>query len=454
MSYLRVVPLASLLAAGASCTALLGDFSSSTGSAGDGGPQSDASLDGTTSDAADAGESGPGDSGGGEGGQGEAGGGDGGKDGAPPFSCALALGQQRLVTGGDGGTISADNLYAYHASQTNVLALAKTSSAPDLAYWFRSDRPGDAPQAVQLQGSGPARLMSAARSADDTATYVLASDSQNNILLYDWLDSMGIGAGPISTRATTISYQASKMLPTTTGILFASAIQNQGVFVDYEIPAAAPQYFPNTEISTYIDTGLTDGTRTYRLSDDSVSLLYYGSDMTLHQNHYAAGTGALSTSRQFFAGQMLPLSFQADGTNVDIAVVMATDDAGTTYGFFTGVVPESQLFTFDPTTALKPVQAIAVGGPNGCFASYPGAIVALLPNTSGMDLYVVDAATATVTYSLVGASNILPMDTAIAGCGMGTASVTSTEIDFDVIWTENVGSGAQNLFYAPLDCKP
>ncbi len=154
----------------------------------------------------------------------------------------------------------------------------------------------------------------------------------------------------------------------------------------------------------------------------------------------------------FFAGPVLPISFVADGTNVDVAVVEPTNDAGTVYGIFVGIIPESQLFTFNPATALKPLFSLAAGGPNACFAAYPGAFVALLPTTSGMDLYMLDLATATVRYSATGASNILHGDSEIVACGMGTANITSSSFAFNVIWTENAGNGQQNLLYAPLQC--
>ncbi len=286
LAILPVLPAALLVAAAASCTALLGDFNGPAGSGGDGGPLGDSSLDGTTGDASDTGTADGGEAGGGEGGGPEGGGGgDGGQEGGT-VSCALVASQQRVVTGGDGGTIAADNLFVYGASQTNVLALVKTGTDPSLAFAFRSDRPGDAPQTVDLAGaSTPANLMSSARSVDNTRTYVLASDQSNNLLLWDWPDGMNLQGAPTSTVATVVQYQASRMTPTNTGLFFASAIQSQGVFVDYEMPPAAPQFAPSTQISTVVDTGLGDGQRTYHLSDDSVMLLYFANDGTLHQSN-------------------------------------------------------------------------------------------------------------------------------------------------------------------------
>jgi hypothetical protein len=448
-----VLSVASLVVVGASCTSLLGDFNGANGSGGDGGPQNDASLDGTSSDGGDTGtaESGGGEGGGSEGG----GGGDGGQDGGAPFSCILASAQKRALTGGDAGTISADNLFVYHASMTGVLALVRTGTAPALAYAFRSDRPGDAPQVTQLQGvSTPANLWSSARSADDTSTYALASDQQGNLVLYQWLDSMNGGATVVSTRAAGAPYETSKIVPTSTGIFYGSAIQGDGVATDFEKPPAAPVFTSSDVISTAVDTGLIDGQRAYRLSDDSVSLIYYGSDMTLHQGIFPAGQATTTNTRQFSTTQMAPLSFQADGANVDISAAVLIGDAGMTFGLFTAVVPEAQVATFNPATTLKQVPLGAGLTAPPCFASFPGGIVLGVPTLSGIDLYVIDPATATILYSATGASNLLNGDTAIVTCGLGLGATVPGQIDLNLIWTDNAGSGTQNLLYAPIVCTP
>jgi hypothetical protein len=174
--------------------------------------------------------------------------------------------------------------------------------------------------------------------------------------------------------------------------------------------------------------------------------------MTLHQNHYMPNSVTQVSSRQYFTGQMFPFGYQADGLNVDVTAAIITNDAGTAIGLFTGTIPETSLFTFDPGTDLKQVPLSVAVSSQSCAAALPGKFVALLPGTSGMDLYVVDTATATIAYSLTGASNLLPTDTAIVSCGIGTATVTSNLISFEVVWTENVGGGSQNLFFAPLQC--
>ncbi len=454
----RLVPFASLLATGAGCTSLLGDFSQATGS-GDGGPQSDSSLDGTTSDAADsgAGETGTPESGTNEGGSGEAGGaGDAGEGGSPTPTCALVGSLERVVTGADGGTISADNLFVYYASMTNVLALVKTGSPPSLAYAFRSDRPGDAPQALQLQNQGSnANLMSSARSVDGTSTYALASDPNGNLVVFDWPDGTGLDSTPAYTHAepSGVQYQTSKMVPKSAGLFFASAVQAHGLFVDLEDPSAAPQFLASTQISTTVDTGISDGQRAYRMSNDGVSLFYYGSDATMHQDIYPAGSVTPTSSRQFSTGTALPVSLLADGTNVDVAVVQPLGDAGNAYGVFTGVVPESQLGTF-ALSSLKQVPFTGGITTQPCIAAYPGGLALGFPALAGLDFYLIDVATGAITTALVGAANLLHSDTAIVTCALASVPGTPGAVDFDLIWTDNVGGGAQSLSFAPIDCTP
>ena len=115
-------------------------------------------------------------------------------------------------------------------------------------------------------------------------------------------------------------------------------------------------------------------------------------------------------------------------------------------------MPESQLFSFDPATTLKPLPQVFQPGSGTCLAVFPGKLVVLLPQTAGMDLYILDVATATVSYSLSGASNLLHSDTAITSCAIGTASVASNGLTFEVMWSDNVGGGLQNLMFAPLQC--
>jgi hypothetical protein len=77
-----------------------------------------------------------------------------------------------------------------------------------------------------------------------------------------------------------------------------------------------------------------------------------------------------------------------------------------------------------------------------------------VPTLSGIDLYVIDPATATILYSATGASNLLNGDTAIVTCGLGLGATVPGQIDLNLIWTDNAGSGTQNLLYAPIVCTP
>jgi hypothetical protein len=375
--------------------------------------------------------------------------GDGGTmdSGASTFSCALAAAYERNITG-DGGTVSADGLTVYNASQSNVITLVKTGTGPAMAYAFRSDRPGDPVQTLQLGSSTGSRLLSSARSVANNATLALAVD-QNSVYLYNWPDNGSIG--PPSVTGGTVNFDAVKMVPTNADIFYMEALHGGGTYVEVEPPSATPSAVAAVQVSTQDDTGISDGTRAYRLSDDSVMALYYASDMTLHQNMYPAGSTSPSANRQFFTGSILPFSFLANGPNVDVSAAIAIGDAGA-FGLFTGTIPESQLSGFDPGTSLKQVMGAAISS-MPCAAAFPGKLILLAPTTSGMDLIVIDVATATVSYSLTGASNILHGDNAIVTCGIGPAGVLGGVMTFEVVWAENAGgSGMQNLFYAPLQC--
>jgi hypothetical protein len=457
--------LAALVTGAASCTSILGDFSS--GGGGDGGGSDGGTEGGGTTDGPQTGDStNQGDTGGSDAPKGIDSGDAGGADGGTIVSCGISLGGQRIVTGGDGGTISADKLYVYNASQSNVLALIRTSNNPSLAFLFRSDRPGDAPQVLPLQGPGgiPSNLAAVTRSVDNTATYVFGNDNQNNQLLWNWPDNTSLNGTPTSAMEG-FNYQATTIQATTAGLFYASAMNNGptdggandggGVYVDF--PSSPPPQLPNVNsndmISTTVDTGLGDGARLYRLSDDSISLLYYASDRTVHQAHFPQNKTTPSSDRQYYTGPMQPVSWQADGTGtVDVAAAVPANEAGTQYTLITGVLPESQLFTFNPSTALKP---ISLGSPitsQPCLTSFPGKLLALIPTSAGMDLYIIDVATHSVVYSLTGANTVLNKDTSIVTCALGNATFVPGQLNFELIWTDNIGNGQQNLNYAPLQC--
>jgi hypothetical protein len=456
--------LAAIVTAAASCTSILGDFSSGSGS--DAGSNAEGGTDGGTNDGPQTGDSTNGGDTGGDSPQGiDSGDTGGGGDGGTIVSCGIVSGGQRIVSGGDGGTFSADKLYVYNTSQSNVLALIRTSTAPSLAFQFRSDRPGDAPNFVPLQGPGgtQANLAAETRSVDNTTTYVFGNDNQGNQLLWSWPDSMNIN-GNFTSAVEGFNYQATTMQATTNGLFYATALNNgptdgglggMGVYVDFPSlpPAQLPNVNSNDVITTTVDTGLGDGARLYRLSDDSISLLYYASDLTLHQAHFAQNSTTPMSDRQYYTMPMQPVSWQADGPGqVDVAAAVPVNEAGTQYTLTTGVLPESQLFTFDPSTAL---QTISLGSPitsQPCLTAFPGKLLALIPTTAGMELYVIDVASHKVVYSLTGANAVLNKDSSIVTCALGNATFVPGQLNFELIWTDNIGNGQQNLNYVPLQC--
>lgn len=377
--------------------------------------------------------------------------GDAGAEAGPPtLSCAIDVAHKRQLNAA-GATITADGLAVINSGQSDVLALVATSSPPALAFGFRSDRPGDAPQLVTLQGptSSPASLLAVTRSVAGNATYVLAADQQSNLLLWTWPDGINPGGPPASLSESPVPGNA-QMAATSQGMFYGLA-DNAGAYADFQVPPTLPTIIAGNQITT-LSNGYNDGNRAYRLSDDSVSFLYFAAaDKTVHQNHYAPNSTTLSATRQYYAGGMIPYGFHPNGTNVDVTAVIGFGDAGSPV-LATATVPESQLFTFNPATALKPIQLSSPANPATCVAFIPGKLVVVNPTTSGMDFFVVDAATGVVTYSLTGSKNLLNGDSAIVNCAISPAVSAAGTLVFELVWTENAGSGPQNLEFAPLQC--
>ncbi|HEY8089055.1 MAG TPA: hypothetical protein VIF09_14450 [Polyangiaceae bacterium] len=455
--------VASLFLAGAGCSTLLGDFSLTGG--GDGGSEGESGTEGGGADVTN-GESGGADSGDATMGKDVStgdgpGGGDGGdsstsesgtsdaSDGGGIVSCAIAAGFERMLNAA-GATIAGDNLRVYNASQTSVLTLVQTSQGASPAYFVRSDRPTDTPQFVAMSGpGGVAHYMSSTRSVAGTGTYVLAEDAANNLLLYDWLDSAGIGAPP--TTFTQTNLDLANMVATAGGIFWEFGVNGQ-TYVDWEVPPTGFSLATAGAAISPTDQNIRDGQHLYRLSDDTVSVLFTEAD-GVHQGHYGPGSASLIGSRLYYTGGIIQYGFAPDGTNTDVASILATNDAGA-YGLFTARVPESQLFTFDVTSTMRQIPLSVPVGPQTCGTSWAGKFLALNPSTAGMDLYVFDMPTATIDYSLTGASNVLHADTAIVGCAvvLEASSSTATQLKFDLVWTDNAGGGPQNVMLAPLIC--
>jgi hypothetical protein len=373
-----------------------------------------------------------------------------GPEAAPTLSCGMVGADQRQVNAA-GAPISADALAVFNASQTNVIALAKTASPPALAYEMRSDRPGDAPTFFPLQSatSSPANILGVTRTVGNTGTYVLGSDNAGETLLWNWPDSTNISSAPVATSSPSADLGSGQMVATSQGIFYA-VTNNAGAYADFQVPPALPSIIASNLITT-VPNGMSDGARAFRLSDDRVSLVYVASDGTSHQNEYAANSAALSSSRLYYSDGMIPYAFRPDGANVDVsAVVFPADAAGAEIG--TAVVPESQLFTFDPAATLKVVALPDQPSNTWCVTSYPGKLVFLAPTTAGMDLLIIDVATGTLSYSLTGASNLVHADSAIVDCAIAAPVVAGNTMTFEVVWTDNTGTGAQNLEFAPLQC--
>jgi hypothetical protein len=436
-----------------------GSDSATDATAKDGGP------DGTAADAADATSGDAGDATGGDAGDAttvetgpsesgtEAGveaGPEAAPEAAPTLSCGMVGADQRQINAA-GATVSADGLAVFNASQTNVIAVVKTGSPPALAYQIRSDRPGDAPNLVPLQSTAasPANLLGVTRTVGGTATYVLGGDNAGETLFWNWPDSSNIGAAPTATATPSPGLGAGQMVATSQGVFYALT-DNSGAYADFQVPPALPTIVASNQITT-VPNGMSDGARAFRLSDDRVSLVYIAADGTSHQNEYAANSATLSSSRLYYSDGMIPYSFQPDGANVDVsAVLFPADAAGVEIG--TGVVPESQLFSFDPGSALKVVTLPDQPSNTWCVTSYPGKLVFLAPTTAGMDLLIIDVATGTLAYSLTGASNLVHADSAIVGCAIAQPVIAGSTMTFEVIWTDNTGTGSQNLEFAPLQC--
>jgi hypothetical protein len=406
--------------------------------------------DATSADANGAGDSATSDTGTPESGSSDTGVPEAAPEAGPTLSCAIVGADQRQVNAA-GATISADALAVFNRGQTSVLALARTGSPPALAYDMRSDRPGDAPTFVPLQSAAasPAQLLGATRSVANDTSYVLAFDQQNEALIWSWPDGTGIGSAPAGAASRPSGLGAGQMTATSQGIFYA-VTDSTGAYADFQVPPALPSIVTANLIST-VGNGMSDGQRAYRLSDDRVSLIYVAPDGTSHQNEYAANSATMSSSRPFFSGSMIPYALQADGTNVDVSMVTFAADAAVP-SITTGVIPESQFFTFDPVAALQTVALPSTPSSTWCVTSYPGNLVFLAPTTAGMDLLVVDVASGTLSYSLTGASNLVHADSAIVNCAIAHPVIAANTLTFEVIWTDNTGGGPQNLEFAPLQC--
>jgi hypothetical protein len=151
---------------------------------------------------------------------------------------------------------------------------------------------------------------------------------------------------------------------------------------------------------------------------------------------------------------IFPLS-KNGSSNVDVVVAVANDDGGTTYSVHSGVVPESELFTFDPMS-LKVLAPLPNGTARPCFTLHAGTGVVLWPSSgSGLELRLFDTASASVIYELMGASNLLHDDPNILMCAISQPRVTQGVTQYDFLWLDRSAAGSgETLQYAPLQCGP
>ena len=477
---LRLMAWCSALPLAIGCTSLIGDFSAVQGSGADGGEGGTGGAGGTADDGGNAGSAGNGGSAGTTGTAGTAGTSSGGGPDGSGASCALSTSYQRTVTP------TPMSLSAYgvvHASQTNVLVFVRESGSggpptPDVTFFFRSDRPSDAAPGFPLggppdAGAGPPQsIVAVARTANNDGTLILASDN-GGPWLYDWADTSDSLPTATPGNAYGAGLGGGLMAASSLGLFYAlvfnsgSTISN-GTYLDFETGITPPSLAPQGMLNTSNDTGLGDSAsaRAYVLSDGTVSFIYDApSGMGLMQAHVATPDGNMTTPaaapRSLTTVGTEPITASRNGTsNVDLAFAQGTtDDGGTsTYTLYGGTLPESKLFTFDVQKDLKQIDAFGALGANvgmgapPCWASVPGKLVMLIPaGSAGLNLIEIDLASGTVPFALTGAKNILNSDSSVDRCALGFAGSAGDQYDFDLLWSDNTGSG-DVLHYAPLSC--
>ena len=468
--------LVGLLVAAGACTSLLGGFSTSASAGGtdggDGGGNG-AGADDTGTHADDTGTHAD------EGGAHDGGGDSGDAGPLKVGSCTAEL--VHNITGDEGGVDDEQlTIFAQQPVSDDEVTVLVTQSMgdsthppqPGVAYQFRSDRPSDPPQQVVVlqNNTNSAPLIAATRSWDNSATYVLAADQPDNLLLfYNWPDTMNIGGAPTTVPSNSIGNgNPSMAAASASGLFYGWAFNDNnndgGAVYEEFVGQTGPNGTPTVvaTVPSGMQVRLGDQPNTYVLADGSVMLLYKSgtsNSATLMQAQVSP-TAVLKT--QAFQGPpMEPVAFQADPVgsgNVDVTVAEAVGDAANmSFALFTGTMPESHLFTSALATSLKEVDT-SVLGPLGqqkpCVASYPGKLAIVLPAASGFDMVIIDVKTATIDYSLVGSSNLLHGTTMINNCALGTPQLQGGIPTFDLVWTETNLSGTtvHPLFYARIAC--
>jgi hypothetical protein len=410
--------------------------------------------------------------------------------------CTILTKQQRPVT----MPMAINGYSVIHTTSSSVIVLVHMSGGgsmpvPDVAFDLRTDQPTSMPNVSQLYSpmgtmqTHPLSLVTAARTADNTGTLILATD--NNVpWLYNWPDNNNSAPMPSSGNNGNASLAGAAMLDTPSGIFYALADQQGsmnntcpttsfpcGTFLDWENGRVPPTIGPPSMLDSVPDHSLSDSgfARTYVLSDGSAVSLLYSTPDPMNANNYqlsqasvkmpAGGATVASSTRVILPQGGMPLTFQRNGTNVDVGIVApGQNDAGQpVYNAYFGEIPESKVFTFNVTTDLKKpdvFDALGIGanynGPPPCWATAGGKMLMLISagTNPGLNTIGLDIPKATISLSMLGASNLLTSDANVLSCSLAFASASGTQYVYDLVWADNAGgTGMETLNYAPLVCN-
>lgn len=464
--------LKALLAAGlvgllfvfGACTTLLGGFTTSATTVGaeGGGGDDAAGVDAGTHEG-----------GGAEGGGADGGGtGDAGGAEAGPLKITSCTAQLVHNLTADAGTISDDGLTIITqkpVSNNELTVIVPQGTGPVLAYQFRTDRPNDPPQEViqMLNGKDATTLAGAARSWDDTETYVLAVDPMaNQFLFYDWPDTMNISSNPMVSPSGGVGGGGAAMGAASASSFFygfALGGTAPGIYEQFVGPPFAPLASSATLVASVPQNMVkfVDGQPSYVLADGTVMILYQTGTSSANTTNQVllSQTQGVIKSQVVMGTSFLPLAFQSDPVgataSVDLSLVESAVDGGNGFGLFTGTIPESQLFSPGIAASVKQVDTSLLG-PLGaekpCWAAYPGKLALVLPSSPGFDMVIIDTATATIDYALVGTSNLLSAQPEAVNCAVGTPTLVGGLPTFDFVWTEDENGNGDSLLYARIVC--
>jgi hypothetical protein len=401
-----------------------------------------------------------------------------GADAGPPRCAIQSSGQRSLI----GTATSIDGLAVVHTTGTGVLAVVVSSASgggqTSTAYNFPSDQPATMAVPSTLQGgtaSNPTGIgiLSLARRYDGAGTLLLGTDSAAP-WLFDWADSTPTAPTPEMGSSFGASIDSAVLASSAAGTFYALAFptgQGAGTYIDYEAPHTGTIPAPTLaapSFNGYDDSSLSasSGARAFFLSDGTVSFLFDAppGGIGLSQAHIGppmgTSTATVGAPRVLTTTTTIPLVFSANGASVDVLIAeVAPADAGTAFDFFGATIPESSVFTFDPSKDLAPID---IGGALGispgasitpCWAGAPGKFLFLVPDgTSGLDLAAADVTGGRVELALTGSSNLLSSDSNLAQCAIALASVSGSTYTFDLLWADSSGPSGQTLNYAPLVC--